>query len=65
MKAFLDHNSCETRAKSTPIDSVLVGLLNLLEKLLSVKPNLRDFLKKQHKIDLVQLIFNECLFSLG
>jgi hypothetical protein len=61
--ALMQHTSTENRAKNTQIDGILLGLINLLEKLISLKQQLVKQLKDHYNTDLVSTIFNECLFS--
>ncbi|CAD8116913.1 unnamed protein product [Paramecium sonneborni] len=50
---LINHKSIETRSKSTVVDKILIGLLNLLTKLYKfIKQPIHD------------IIFNDCLFSL-
>jgi len=51
--------------KGTQVDGVLVGLLNLLNKIIETRPNIRDSLTLNHNLDLPKLIFSHCLFVLG
>ncbi|CAD8084108.1 unnamed protein product [Paramecium sonneborni] len=50
---LINHKSIETRQKSTSVDKILIGLLNLLTKL-------HKFIKQP----IHDIIFNDCLFSL-
>ena len=43
---MLEHNSTESRVKSTLPDGILIGLLNLLDRLISVRPELKEVLQK-------------------
>ena len=57
------HKSTERRNNLNVTDKVLMGLLNLCEKILSVQPNLRDFLGSQGQNNLVEEILYTCLFD--
>ena len=51
--------------KGTQVDGVLLGLLNLLNKIFTTSNDIRDNLNLNSETDLSGLIFNECLFTVG
>lgn len=52
LQNLINYKSQETRSKNTPTDKILIGLLNLLCKL-------SRFIQQP----IIDLIFNDCLFS--
>jgi len=57
-----DHASTEKRQNLYSIDRILIGLLNLCDKLLIVKPNLRDIVGAKEGLNLPKELFEVCLF---
>ena len=56
------HVSTERRNNLNVTDKVMMGLLNLCEKIVTVQPQLRDSLS-EGETNLVEEIFNVCLFN--
>ena len=59
------HNSTEKRSGTTVNDKILIGFLNLCQKILQVKPHLRDLVGDPEKHNLVHEIFASCLFDIA
>ena len=59
------HSSTEQRSGTTSNDKILIGFLNLCQKILQVKPHLRDLVGDPAKHNLVHEIFSSCLFDIA
>ena len=59
------HYSTEKRSGTTINDKILIGFLNLCEKIIQVKPHLRDTAGDPQKHNLVHEIFASCLFDIA
>ena len=59
------HNSTEKRSGTTINDKILIGFLNLCERIIQVKPHLRDFVGDPQKHNLVHEVFASCLFDIA
>lgn len=57
------HHSNET-SKSTKSDKVLLGLLNLLDRILTFNEDLKSIAASTEHLDLIQEVFLRCLFHL-
>ena len=57
-----NHVSTEKRQSLYAIDRILIGLLSLCEKLLVVRPQLRDFVGAKEGLNLPKELFEVCLF---
>ena len=62
IKALKDHHSIETR-RNTKTDSLLVGLLKLITRILIIKPDLKRIAGDPETNNLVNELFLNCLFD--
>ena len=58
-----DHVSSEDRSNLHLVDKAFVGLLQLCEKIVAVKPELKDALGAPDQYNMIEEIFNQCLFD--
>ena len=65
IKQLKAHNSTEKRSGTTVNDKILIGFLNLCERIIQVKPHLRDLVGDPQKHNLVHEIFATCLFDIA
>ena len=63
IKALKNHQSIETR-RNTKTDSLLVGLLNLIKRIIKIKPDLKEIAADPKTNNLVIELFKNCLFDL-
>lgn len=61
--ALKGHHSTETRHQ-TKTDRLLLGLLKLIERVLTVKSELREKVADREGHNLIEFIFKTCLFDL-
>jgi len=59
-----NHSSTEVRNNLNITDKIFTGLLQLCEKLLIVKPSLKEVVGAKDKHNLVEEIFTTCLFDI-
>jgi len=63
IQALKDHKSIETR-RNSKTDSLLVGLLSLIKRILKVEPNLKEIAADPQSNNLINELFRNCLFDL-
>ena len=63
IQALKDHQSIETRRNSAT-DSLLVGLLSLIRRILKVEPQLKEIAADPSSNNLINELFRNCLFDL-
>lgn len=63
IQALKDHKSVETR-RNTVTDSLLIGLLSLIKRILKIKPKLKEIAADPKSNDLINVLFRNCLFDL-
>jgi len=64
IKQIKSHISVETRDNLHQTDKIFIGLLHLCEKILNVKPHLRELVGAKDKHNLVKELFTTCLYDL-
>jgi ubiquitin carboxyl-terminal hydrolase 34 len=67
IQALKNHKSIETRrggGQSSATDSLLVGLLSLIKRILVIKPDLKRIAGDPKSNDLINELFRNCLFDL-
>lgn len=62
VKRLKDHVSTEKRQNPYALDRILIGLLNLCEKIIVVRPQLKEYAGSEQGMSLIKELFEVCLF---